>query len=89
MILYMYIAPGQGQITSDDKISNIELLLLRSFLCSFIMILQLVKEVEAKNHFCTLRAGANNSNGANFEHHEEAIVTLNICCKFRKGCFEL
>ena len=23
MILYMYIAPGQGQITSDDKISKI------------------------------------------------------------------
>ena len=22
MILYMYIAPGQGQITSDDKISK-------------------------------------------------------------------
>ena len=30
MILYMYIAPGQGQITSDDKIS----MLIKSF-CYF------------------------------------------------------
>ena len=73
MILYMYIPPGQGQITSDDKISNIELLLLRSFLCSFILILQLVKELEAKIHFCTLGAGADNSNAANFEHHRELL----------------
>ena len=30
MILYMYIAPGQGQITSDDKMS----MLIKSF-CYF------------------------------------------------------
>ena len=34
MILYMYIAPGQGQITSDDKISN----LYRAFVTSIIFV---------------------------------------------------
>ena len=52
MILYMYVAPGQGKITSDDKIS----MLIWSFrysdhFCGFIMILQIVKELEAENHF--------------------------------------
>ena len=33
------------------------------------MILQIVKELEVKKpFFCTLGAGADNSNGVNFEH---------------------
>ena len=34
MILYMYIAPGQGQITSEDKISY----LYRAFVTSIIFV---------------------------------------------------
>ena len=55
MILNMYIVPGQGQKTSDNKISMLKkLLLLRSLLRSFIMILRIVKGLEAKNHFLTI-----------------------------------
>ena len=54
MILYMYIAAEQGQITSDDKMSK----LIYSF-CYFEHFCEvsswysklLVKELEAKNHF--------------------------------------
>ena len=53
------------------------------------MILQTVKELEAKNIFCTLGAGADNSNWGKFWASQEAIITLNICCKFQKDCFEL
>ena len=53
MISYMYIDPGQGQTIFDDKISKLifGILLLRSFLWSFIMILQTLKELETKNIF--------------------------------------
>ena len=40
----MYIVPGHGQLTQEDKVS-------KSILSSFIMILQTVNELEAKNHF--------------------------------------
>ena len=33
------------------------------------MILLIVKELEAKNHFSILEAGADNSNWVNFVHH--------------------
>ena len=72
MILYMYIAQGQGQITSDDKISML-IKSLRYFdhFC----------EQEAKKHFCTLRAGADNSNGVNLEqpgsyYHSEHLLLV-------------
>ena len=54
------------------------------------MVLQTVKELEAKNNFFyTLGEGAVNSNGGKFWASQEAIITLNICCKFQKDCFEL
>ena len=37
------------------------------------MILQTVKEVEAKNYFCTLGAGADNSNEVNFEQRRNLL----------------
>ena len=37
---------------------------------------------------CTLGAGADNSNRVNFEHHRK-LLSLNICCKFQKDCFEV
>ena len=47
------------------------------------MILRTVKELEAKNHFCTLGAGADNSNGLNFERHRK-LLSLNIAVSFRR-----
>ena len=52
MILYMYIAPGQGQITSDDKFLS----LYRAFVTSIIFVkfhhdTPIVKELEAKTFF--------------------------------------
>ena len=43
------------------------------------MIIQIVKELEAKKHFCTLGAGADNSNGeilnitGNYYHSEHLL----------------
>ena len=38
--------------------------------------------------FIQAGAGADNSNGVNFEHHRK-LLSLNICCKFQKDYFEL
>ena len=66
-------------------LTNIDILLLQSFLCSFIMILlQLVKELEAKNHFCILAAGADNSNGVNFEQHRKLLSLWTSAVSFRR-----
>ena len=37
------------------------------------MILQIQKELEARNNFCRLGAGAVNSSGVNFEHHRKLL----------------
>ena len=39
------------------------------------MILQIVKELEAKNIFCTLGTGADNSNGVNSEQYRKQITS--------------
>ena len=69
MILYMYIAPGQRLITSDDKISKL--------ISSVIFVKFHIDTPDSKGtkgqktFFCTLGAGADNSNGVNFEHHRK------------------
>ena len=55
------------------------------------MIIQIEKELEAKKHFCTLGAGADNSNGEIFSITGSyyQFITLNICCRFQKESFKL
>ena len=47
-------------------------------------------ELEAKNHFSVhLGQGQITPNGVNLLASQEDIITLNICCKFQRDCFEL
>ena len=73
MILYMYIAPGQGQITSDDKISTS----YRAFvtLIIFVMFHHDTPTSEGTRGQIPFFSGAgtDNSNGANFEHHRKLL----------------
>ena len=55
-------------------LSNIELVLFFKFFVKFHHDTpNIVKELEAKKHFCTLGAGADNSNGVNLEHHRKLL----------------
>ena len=47
------------------------------------MVLQIVKELEAKNH-CTLGAGADNSKGVNSEHHRKLVSLLTFAVSFKR-----
>ena len=48
------------------------------------MILQKVMELEAKNNLCTLGAGADNSNGVNFEHHRKLFLLRIFAVSLRR-----
>ena len=94
MILYMYIAPGQGQTTpwgwNFDVNRNI--LSLPSFATSF-------KKISLKFDFLQFffhdfihvyspRAGADNPLGMKFWCQQEHLVPSDICYKFQKNHFE-
>ena len=90
MILYMYIAPGQGQITSDDKISN----LYRAFVTSIIFVqfhhdTPTGKETRGQKIFFVHWGQGQTPPMGQILESQEAIITLNICCKSQKDCFEL
>ena len=76
MLLYMIIAPGQGQIISDDKISK----QILSF-CYFNHFMKFQHDtLNSKGtrgqiqFFCTLVAGADNSDWENFECHRKLFL---------------
>ena len=72
MILYMYIAPGQGQIASDDKISTS----YRAFVTLIIFVMfhhDTPTSEDTRGQKPFLGAGTDNSNGANFEHHRKLL----------------
>ena len=53
------------------------------------MIHQIVKELEAKNHFLYIGDKGRWLQWGKFWASQEAIITLNICCKFHEDCFKL
>ena len=92
MILYMYIAPGQGLTTpwgwNFDVNRNI--LSLRSFVASF-------KKISLKSdfihcffhdfiHVYSPRAGTDRPQGTKFWCQQKCLVTSFICCKFKRKC---
>ena len=88
MILYMYIAQGPGQITSDDKISELiySFCYYDHFLRSFIMIHQIVKESEAKNHLLYIDKCYNfaiNYGNLPISNPKRYIVDTNAYAKFK------
>ena len=94
MILNMCIAPGQGLTTPWGQIfyANTNLLSLWSFVAS-------LKKISLKSdfihffhdfiHVYSPRAGADNPLGTKFLCQHEPLVTLVICCKFKKNLFEV
>ena len=53
------------------------------------MILQVVKELETKNNFLYIGGRGRKPQWGKFSASQEAIITLNICCKFQKDCYGL
>ena len=88
----MYIAPGQGHTTPWGQTFDVNRKLLS--LCPFVASLK--KEIWFYTHFndsiyvYSPRARADNPLGTNFWcHYQKALITLPICCRFKKNCFEV
>ena len=94
MILYMYIAPGQGQTAPGDKV-----LMSTEMSCHFIYLMQVLKKclwsLILYNLFYDLihvyspGAGADSTLGTKFGCQQKGIINLPICCKFQRNLFEV
>ena len=94
MILYMYIAPRQGQTApmgwSFDVNRNV--LSLHSFVASFkIMSLQsdFLHFFSFLIYVYSPRAVADSPQGTKFWCQQKGLITLPICCKFQSDLFEV
>ena len=94
MILYMYIAPGQGQTAPRGKI-----LMSTEMSCHFIHLMQIFEKclwsLILYNLFYDLihvyspGAGADSPQGTKLGCQQKGIITLPICCKFQRNLFEI
>ena len=94
MILYVYIAPGQGQTATRGQSfnANKNVLSFHLFDASF-------KKIPLKSDFIHLfydlihvyshGAGADSPQGTKFGCQQKGIITLPICCKFQRNLFEV
>ena len=93
LILYMYIAPGQGLTTpwGQNFYVNRKILSLRSFVAS-------LKKSQKSDfihffhdfiHVYSPRAGADSPHGTKFWCQQKCLVASFICCKFQKNVFEV
>ena len=87
MILYMYIAPGQGQTAPRGQSFNVNrnVLSFHSFDASF-------KKMPLKSdliHIYSPGAGADSPLGTKFGWQQKGIITLPIRCKFQRNLFEV
>ena len=94
MILYMYIAPGQGQTAPRGQSFDVNrnVLSLHSFVASF-------KYMSLKSdfkqffhdliHVYSPGAGADSPQGTKFWCQQKSLITLPICCKFQRNLFEV
>ena len=94
MILYMYIAPGQGQTAPGDKV-----LMSTEMSCHFIHLMQVLNKclwsLILYNLFYNLihvyspGTGADSPQGTKFGCQQKGIITLPICSKFQRNLFEV
>ena len=94
MILYMYIAPGQGKTAPRGQSFNVNrnVLSFHSFDASF-------KKMPFKSDFIQFvndliyvyspGAGTDSPQGTKFGCQQKGIITLPICCKFQRNRFEV
>ena len=94
MILYMYIAPRQGQPAPRGQSFNVN----RNVL-SFHSLMQVLKKCLWSLilyslfydliHVYSPGAGADSPQGTKFGCQQKDIITLPICCKFQRNLFEV
>ena len=101
MILYMYIAPGQGQTAPRGQSFNVNrnVLSFHSFDASFhqrfdaskkcLWSLILYNLFYDLIHVYSPGAGADSPLGTKFGCQQKGIITLPICCKFQRNLFEV
>ena len=94
IILYMCIAPGQGQSNPWCQNFNVnrKLLQLRPFVASLKISLNsdfVYIFFKCFPHIYSPGAGADNPLWTKFWYQQKGLVTLSICCKFQKIIFEV
>ena len=94
MILYMYIAPGQGQKNPWGQTFNVNRkpLPLWPFVASFKQISlnsDFIHIFNVFSHVDSPASGADNPLWTKFWCQKKGLVTLPICCKFQKNIVEV
>ena len=94
MILYMYIAPGQGQTAPRGQIlMSTECLVISFIWCKFskkcLWSLILYNLFYDLIHVYSPGAGADSLQWTKFGCQQKGIITLPICCKFQRNLFEV
>ena len=92
MILYMYIAPGQGQRAPREQSFNVNsnVLSLHSFVASF---KKMSLESDFIHFFLDLirvynpGTEADSPQGTKFCCQQKGLITLPTCCKFQRNLF--
>ena len=94
MILYMYIAPGQGQTAPRGQSFDVNRngLSLHSFVASLKKCLwSLILYIFFHDLILVYSpgAGADRPQGTQFLCQQKGLITLPICCKFQRNLFEV
>ena len=93
-ILYMYIAPGQGQTAPRGQSFdfNRNVLSFHSFVASFkkcLWSLILNNFFHDLIHIYSPEVGVDSPQGTKFWCQQKGLITLPICCKFQRNLFEV
>ena len=86
MILYMYLAPGQGQTTFWCQQEGFITLVI---CCKFQNIFSISDFIHIFSWFYTCGSGTDNSQGTKFWCQQKPLVTSIICYKFTKSIWSL
>ena len=93
MILYMYIAPGQGQTASRGQSFDVNrsVLSLHSVVASLKNVLKsdFIHSFHNLTHVYSPGVGTDSPQGTIFLCQQEGLITLPICCKLQRNLFEV
>ena len=93
MILYMYIAPGQGQTAPRGQSFDVNrnVLSLHSYVASFKKVSLMSNFIQFFHlkHVYSPGAGTDSPQGTKFWCQQKCLIALLICCKFQRNLFEV